>query len=255
MCEGETFSLRVRKDLMKPRPFAVLAFVLAAGLAVEGRAVAEPVTLNYVVTVNQRHDFTAPVDQWHWVFVDPIVFRLSMTFDTAVTNTVVTPDFTSNFFGPAVFSPVPLRGAGATQGETDAYTRIDNFAFGTRRQRALAGSDLSWQSNSSSDQVSLRGNYLLSPHVQPPLPAGAAGDVGAFLRAMNGPVEFNFYDFILDWVDERGDRLPQPVFAAGSSGYFGTAVPASPIPEPATVTLLGLGLAVTSWRARRRPLP
>lgn len=239
---------------MKPRPLTVLAFALAAGLALEGRAVAEPVTLSYIVTVNQRHDFTVPVDQWHWEFVDPIVFRLSMTFDTAVTNTIVARDFTTNFFGTAFFSPVPLRGAGATQGETDAYTRIDNFEFGSPPQRALAGSDLAWQSNNTVDQGSLRGNYLLSPHVQPPLAAGAAGDVGTFLRAMNGPVEFHFYDFIYDWVDERGDRLPQPVFAAGSSSYLGTAVPASPVPEPATLTLLGIGLVLTGWRTRRRPL-
>ena len=169
--------LHVGKGLMKPRPLAVLAFALAAGLALEGRAVAEPVTLSYIVTVNQRHDLTVPVDQWHWEFVDPIVFRLSMTFDTAVTNTIVSRDFTTNFFGPAFFSPVPLRGAGATQGETDAYTRIDNFEFGSPPQRALAGSDLAWQSNNTVDQGSLRGNYLLSPHVQPPLAAGAAGDV------------------------------------------------------------------------------
>jgi hypothetical protein len=189
---------------------------------------ADPITLHYHVTVSQRVD--EPIAERPWVPIDAISFDLSMTFDGEVIGHHVTDEgaqshWTTNF-GPATFSSVPLPGAevGLGQGTTVIFNSI---VGGQSHQIARA-----------SQQVGLSGSIqLIARGLHPPLAPGEFGTLDTFLRAMNSS-NLEFF------------------FGAGTAGAFGgraDAIDASaPVPEPATIMLVGTALAASALRRRRR---
>jgi PEP-CTERM motif len=208
---------------------------------------AEPITLNYQVSVGFRHDFTLPPTQWHSEPISPVTFPLSMTFEPAVTRTLVGEGFSMAFFGFPQYSPVPLSGAGLPAHRPNGGSFIVNFGS---EQAAYADGFLA---DSTDDTVSLRGPRLFAD-LHSALPPGSSGDPATFIAAMQSPgLQFFFFDYAFDWRDSSGNRRDQPIYAPNSAGFSGTAtfLNAATVPEPATVVLVGAALAAVAARARR----
>ena len=204
-------------------------------LAIAPAASADPITLRYEVTVSHRADPPFSPNR-PFVRIDPISFPLSMTFDgDLISHNVTLPDDPSDpnaqshwvtNFGPASFSSVPLPAdPGAGSGNTAVFNSI------------VGGQPL--QTARATQQVGSGSMQVVAPGLRPPLAAGEFGTLDTFLRAMNSSnLEFFFA-------------------GAGAAGpfFFGRADAvdtAAPVPEPATMTLLGAAVAVAALRRRQR---
>jgi len=212
-------------------------------------ASADPIDLVYRVNVFQRLDFTRPVSDWRWDAITPVSFGLSVRFDAGVLSerASVQPDgrYLFTYFGAPDVSDVPLSGAGYTGGRHIAETRLLNATIGgTLHQEALTVDQFS-------DDRGSRSLQLLKFPLDSQIPAGQFGTLADFLNAMRSPTLSFYFADLAYGHDPQGNITYLP----GSADYFGNVSllngQPSPVPEPATMTLVALGIGAM-LRARRR---
>jgi len=91
---------------------------------------------------------------------------------------------------------------------------------------------------------------LFTFDLSPPLAPGEFGTLATYLAAMrSADLRFTFFDYASVWP--AGES--RPTYAPGSALFGGRAwlVEPEPIPEPATLALVGTGLALAAVRRRR----
>jgi hypothetical protein len=233
---------------MRLNPGSTFPFMLAILTASTVPARADPITAVFDVTVMQR---TFVVTGTSVPFERS--FALFMTFDPA-------HPLPSSPYGPMTFSPVPLPGPSAPSGleglsnfhhsfhgpgllggeEEEENIAVDLFA------RAIFGQSGFFPGGAGEFAT---GVQLLS-YVEnlSPLPTFTPETFPAHLGAL-GDNQFNF-----EYFAEL--RRPFAPFSPDSSHYFGRAtfreLQAPVIPEPATLALVGGGLALLAAKRQRR---
>ena len=226
-----------------------LIFVASATIAK-----AEPITLNYEVTVTERQDLANFV-------IDPfnLIFSLSVTFDDAVTfsqynESVLHGEVQSEvLFGPPTFSVVPteLSHGGPTLGDPLHYSDGQTIEG---RQLHPSGDRVSYGINARAidSGVLPTRETSLSLFVIAPTDFATFADVGvptisSFVAGMMLPQSFVYGSSAYDT-----DSL---AYVPGSIFYTGTArfVSQDPtgVPEPGSLSLVLLGMGA-AFAAKRR---
>ena len=210
----------------------VLLFLGLAGTSQP--AVADPITSWYQVTVNRQ---ATPSTGWLPTAIDPISFLMAVTFDDTVTwqNNEVHSRW-SHFQNQApTFTGFPESIPSWDYRSGAAYVYNSDEA-GTSEKGAVI-----YSSTYTND-----GRFTRYYGSQLSNRAGTleGTSVDTLLRTL-AVANFHHYRFNID--EARGTYL------ADSFQMFGTAtqIP-DPVPEPGTMTLFGVGIAATAWRARRR---
>jgi hypothetical protein len=212
------------------------------------QAIAEPITAVFDVTVNQRqlNRFAEPGTPPPSPF-GPVTFSLLMTFDPA-RGTEFNP------YGLLSFSEVPLEGASPVPGVPFSQPPIRITRHGSVFSEDLIA-DVSAEAIANDNQFGedFFWDRLVQMHgfvfdVMGPLPPFTPETFPVHLGTQgDAPWNFVFRSALL-----RGE------YTADSFTYFGTAAfrelltTPEPIPEPATLLLVGGGLAVLAKRRRDR---
>jgi hypothetical protein len=209
--------------------------VVSLGVAVLGLAVcaepafASPITTYYQVTLNQKIDFHSSAQPT--VDVNPFTFVMTMTFDDQPT---VPPsgEYGEVIYNAPTFGGIPDLGGTGNGSTTNGF--LDHIATAFGYTQVVTQSTTSGVSSSRGSQLA---GFVTGP--------GHTTDTSsliAFLAATT--MEFRTWSFSYD--PETGNYDPNSMY------MIGTARPMDPVPEPATIALLGSGLAVAAFRARRR---
>ena len=210
---------------------------------------AEPITARYVVAVTERCDAQGCLPPIHSTFL------LSVTFDTTAVVSEHTPTFhhvqygfTSTFSGiPLPRRPIdPSARIGGAATEIAVFLESPDRPSGSPGWRQIGGIQqgafLRTESQELMWHLGLFRAVDLSEGEPPPLMSPAT-----LIRFLDG-ADFS-YSF------SGRSRLDPDVFTPDSVGYRGTvslAATPDPIPEPTTIALVGIGLAVIASKGRRR---
>lgn len=233
----------------------VTPLLVAAGLfVVADSALATPITSCYEVRLHTRFDaMTGPAET-----IDPITFLLYMTFDDQVTSGTGSPDgsgWQTQYYGAPTFSGIPLLAPSVPDdgwvSASETYTELTAYRgapgdINTDYQQALAYQDFHFGTSSPTEYWHTR-----------------IGIAGMASGPWSGPLSVSSFLNLLNTGNDSAYEFFYSSRASRDSGghalsYWGTvsawdpSADAVPAPEPATLTLLGSGLAAAFLRARRR---
>ena len=227
---------------------ACRVLVLLGSIGVSQPVFAAPITTWYEVAITTHHDLYTNVD----TTVD-MTFLMSLTFDDQVTGadaaTSLGVTYRVVYFGTPSFTGVPgalTAGAGPVSGTTDAEaseSRLSSFGGdGPLGDGILSLARLETSTFSGSSGVQLDAELF-------PLPLGSVDINGATALTMLANLDAPTARFLSWSYDHDGTGyLPNSFFYEGTA----TQVDISSVPEPGTMTLVGIGLAGSALRARRR---
>jgi hypothetical protein len=221
--------------------FSAAVMVLCSTAA----AAAEPITATYHVEVTER---MTPQSNPIWLPFESQQFTLSMTFDPAL----VRPLGTGWTYGPVMFSSVPLLAVAPPAGlplTTEAQTAHGRFEADALEMTDLFASASQSESHIGSDWHYFRHTRLFT-HVHigdAPVPFTAE----TFLPhlVLGSPFNFGYGTTLFQMTPSL--RLVDAVDYRGFARLIDVAA-ADPVPDPATVTLVGGGGALMLLRRRNR---
>jgi hypothetical protein len=228
------------------RTSLVSAVVLSGLLGVAEPVVADPITVWFQVDLTTRLDYTTGQTQ----SIDPIGFAVRLTFDDGITFSTSTPTSLQVAFGAASFAGLPpLTGAGGafTQnfggstviGHNWGFSDLPHYTFAEARQETWgqnAPVDATIQGTQYFRLYNFRYQNLADPSATPTpeelLTLFASG-----------------YAVFTSWAQHIDSGAFEPN-SFDLTGTF-TRLDVEPVPEPATLVLVGAGLAGVALRKRR----
>ena len=208
-------------------------------------AAAEPITVTYQVQVTER---MTPETNPVWLPFEAQPFTLLMTFDPAL----VRPALTGWTYGPAAFSTVPLPDVAPPPGL--ALTTSGSTLHGRFEEEALEMTDLFASASQSETHLGSEWHYFrhtrLYSHVfigDDPVPFTA--ETFPHHLVLGSPYNFDYATSLF--------QMTPSLRQIGRVDYRGLATlvdvgPADPVPDPATLTLVGGGGAIMLLRRRAR---
>ena len=221
--------------------FATAALLLCWTAA----ARAEPITVTYQVLVTER---MTPHSNPVWLPFQADPFTLSMTFDPALTS----PAGTGVTHGPAVISHVPLPVVAPPSGLP--LTVEGRTIHGRFEQDALEMSDLFAAASQSEFHLGAEWHYFRHTRLWTQVHIGDApvpftGDTFPHHLALGSPFNFDYGASLFQMTPSL--RLVDRVDYRGLATLVAVN-PADPVPDPATMTLVGGGGVVMLLRRARR---
>ena len=222
-------------------PVAAVLVVLCSAAATR----AEPIVATYQVQVTEQR---TPSSNFTWSPFPSQQFTLSMTFDPAL----VSAAGTGWTYGPASFSPVPLPAPAPPARESLA--REGSTFHGRFEQDQLEMSDLfasagQHESHTGAEWRYARHTGLISQVFIGDAAVPFTAETFPAHLVLDSPFNFNYW-VILSPVTPSGG-LSQRVDYRGFATLLEVSS-ADPVPDPATVVLVGSGLAMLARRRNRR---